>query len=301
MRRSLDWILLLVVIGVGGYLAYTHPGQVKYLKRAVISKVAPCASPLTYSIVGIDPRFGVATTTVIADLKEAEGIWEKPSTKDLFQYVPEGGEVSVYLVYDERQAATDKLSTLGYKIDENKANYESLRAEYDALAARIKRAQTSYQTQLAAYQRDLKAYNAEVQHWNEVGGAPRSEFARLNAEKVALQSRASSINEAQDRINSDIDTLNALATALNQLIVHLNLEVDQYNQTGAAAGEFEEGLYELQGGVQTITIYEFSNHNQLIRVLAHEMGHALGLEHVEDDAAIMYKINRGKERRILLN
>ena len=49
----------------------------------------------------------------------------------------------------------------------------------------------------------------------------------------------------------------------------------------------------MQNGVETITIYEFSNTTKLVRVLAHEFGHALDLDHVEDEKAIMYEINKG--------
>ena len=288
--------MMLLAVTLGGVLlAYQYPAQVRYLTRLVQTTIAPCSSPVTYSIGSIDPRFDLPKSTVIKNVQQAEAIWEKPSDKDLFQYVEEGGDLTVSFVYDERQEATDKLATLGIKIDESKATYDSLRARYDRLSADVESQQIQYKAYIAAYQKREAAYNAEVERWNDAGGAPPREYAKLSAEKAALRDQVTNLRAKERQLNADIDTLNALATALNQLIVHLNLNVEQYNHTGARGGEFEEGLYEVKNGATTITIYEFSNTTKLVRVLAHELGHALDLEHVEGEKAIMYEINKGTE------
>jgi chromosome segregation ATPase len=164
-----------------------------------------------------------------------------------------------------------------------------MKEKYDALSAQVKSEQTTYARKVSAYKANEAAYNAAVSRANKKGGASEAEYDRLEAQKAALLKEYADIKSFQDDMNADIDRLNALANSMNKLIAQLNLNVDQYNQVGAEVGEFEEG----SGGIETIDIYEYSNRTQLVRVLAHEMGHALGMSHVNDEEAIMYKVNSG--------
>jgi hypothetical protein len=126
----------------------------------------------------------------------------------------------------------------------------------------------------------------------------RANYEKLKAKYDTLKAEydrdKKNVNTQADieRLNNLADEINALVVVLNRLVKTLNLSVERYNDTSSSRGEtFEEGIYESDGINQQINIYEFSNRDKLVRVLAHEFGHALLLDHVEDPKAIMYEFN----------
>ncbi|MFM2381887.1 MAG: hypothetical protein RLZZ76_654 [Candidatus Parcubacteria bacterium] len=277
MRVSFATALLVTLLCSGGYFYYVA-GSV-------------CPAPLSYKIGALDTRFNLSPEDARLAVNEAEAVWEEATGKNLFSYDEEGTLV-VHFTYDERQELSNSEDLLKEKLDATQTVSDAMRDTYTILVAQYNEERLVYTQNVEAYESRLSAYNAEVEKYNERGGAPADVYAELENEKRQLAREQSVLNTYANKLSSRVVEINAIGEQANKIVNTYNQGVDVYNNTFGTSREFTQGDYKNS----TINIYTFENHAELVLVLVHEMGHALGLDHVENNASVMhYLLHGGKD------
>ena len=252
----------------------------------------PCEEPLTYRLGRIDEQFGITRLEFSMAVKKAAAVWGKPLARDLFREDPQGS-IEINLIYDYRQETSDKLKQLDGKMDGSTDSIQSMKMRYENLKAEHEKKIASLEADLQACNARINAYNAKVEFWNREGGVPQARRLQLLSEKNELDSLRESFRMRREEVKSLSDEINTLSAVINEIVAGYNQYVDHYRDVGSRlAGEFQEGFFESKDGKQSITIYHFDNGEKLVRLLVHELGHALRLPHSENPQAVMYRLNQ---------
>lgn len=261
--------LLIIVIFAGGYFMYTAH--------------AVCKVPIAYRIGSIDEQFDITYDEVRAAVTDAESLWEDATGRNLFTF-DEGAKLSINFVFDERQQYTSAEQTLREELDDKRDLSKGVREQYDALVTEYDELLIRYEDQKETYEQKLDEYNAEVAKWNDEGGAPEEVYDTLTDRQNELKEEQRSLNRISFNLNTLADEINDISKEGNTIVTTYNSIVERYNNDFSEEHEFIQGDFR---GDQ-INIYQYIDGEELRLVLAHELGHALSLGHVEDEKAIMH-------------
>lgn len=270
MRSSLAYVLIITLLFASGYF---------YVALSAI-----CPIPISYRLGELDSRFNLSSEEAKAAIAEAEAVWEDAAKQNLFIY-DDTADFTVNFVYDDRQAFTEAEEETRAELSVAEQVNLTISEEYSALVATYDALQDTHEAAVLSYETDLARYNETVARYNAEGGAPEAAYAELQSDAAELEVRQEELEAERQELNRLVLQINDISERGNSIVERYNTEVASYNTTYGTTREFTQGTYSSEG---RIDIYTFADPDELKLVLAHELGHALSIDHVSGSESIMY-------------
>lgn len=280
MSKLIKILIIILALICSGFLLVKESGLIREINLVT---VGPCEKPIKYSLGRIDPQFNFSSDEFKLLTAEAEILWEDSAKRNLFAY-DEEASFKINLIFDERQMQTVDSEKLENDLEKLETEHDNLINQFGSLNNAYQKKLANYNVKLAEYEKRLKRYNKEVKYWNDKGEAPADEYADLEKERKKLKELANNLEQQRLEVNSLATKTNQIINKENQVVESYNTNIATYASKYGENREFEKGVFDGEG----ISIYQYKEKDDLRLTLIHELGHALGLGHLENPQAIMY-------------
>src|SRR6266550_5176855 len=107
-------IILLVAVVIVIFAGFLNRQAIADTANNILYQ-SPCATPKTFRIGKIDPRFNINKAELLQDAKEAGGDWKNSQGEILMQYDPDSA-MPINMVYDQRQYLDTKITNLNDQV-----------------------------------------------------------------------------------------------------------------------------------------------------------------------------------------
>ncbi len=252
-----------------------------------------CTLDFSYAIGTIDPRFRISRNEVRQTVGQALELWAGAVDHLHVQYhdgarAGEEARNTIHFIYDERQQQSDHARRFMDQITAKGDFIEQMQREYEREQQAFERRNNEHEQLIVRLNNKIERLNTWVEDVNRAGGFRQEKLGEYEERMAGIEA----LRERELRMRNELEQLMA---AINRSADHINREaafhndmIRQFYRQFGDESRFSSGLYQFDGTRGTITIYHFHNRRELMVILAHEIGHALGLDHVPDSKSIMY-------------
>lgn len=302
MRNSGNWMGLLILAGILLWVYAQRggdPGSSLDSDRGDAGGASTaragvqCRIPYRVRVGEIDGEFRMDRADLEGALREAFAVWETYAQRPLFQISERTSATPVHLRFDERQVRSDVMAEERRAQEDVALEIDRMRAELEQLRQNHERERMDIQDAADRYAGAVRSYEQWVAAFNRSRSQSQSERRRLNAERQGLERERQRLQGLQQQHQRDQEQFNRQVEAFNRDVARLNDRSRAAEAAMAGHGPVGAGRYTRTARGASIEVFLVTSHADLVLTLAHELGHALGMGHVEGEASIMSAVNTG--------
>lgn len=255
----------------------------------------PCSSSIKVMLGEVDERFQISREELEGEVREAADFWSDAIGQPVVVYDDQEG-IPIHFIYEDQQELTDQERELRERIERADDYVVSLERG-------LRQKERVYQQETAAYEVDssslarrIDQLNQWVRKVNDKGGFNEDELRQYHYRKQGVDQSAENLEDKQQWLVEYGFEISELVVEINRLIEEKNQLIDEYNVRFSGVHYLTQGVYEWNATDRVIQVLQFGGREELKLVLAHEIGHALGIDHLEDENAVMYRTIGNRQR-----